>query len=547
MALPVIETLNIPLRRLLKHNEAKALLAEFEVFVPDRKLSLVTGNGRFFAGNNEWNQAEIEAHLEQVTDNHLIESSTLFIQPVLVENKIGAALVAQKKGEPSDQNTIFAFRSLHTSLTLILNQAMEKREVVRETLDRYREINLLYHIGETIGGCLNLEEISHLVLKEVGPVVPAEVGLMLLTPDISFTDEGRLEIKASFGPEEQIRSIHTLAQEAVDYIIQSGRPRIFTPSVDPNLDEGEEEIGTILCAPLKSQDVVFGVLIIGRYTDQPEFTAGDEKLVMALTRQAAIAIETARLHQDEVKRQRLEEELAIGRQIQLSLLPESCPIIPGWEFAAVYQAARQVGGDLYDFFISSENPGCVSMVIADVTGKGIPAALFMAFSRTIIRNESMHGRNPAAVLERANKFIIEDVRFQLFLSAFYATLDTDRGRLTFANAGHDWPLWLRAGGQIQNLSANGYLLGAFKDIKLDEREIQITPGDILVFFTDGITESRNVQGRFFGEEKLHEILKTYHGATAEQLTKKIMAEVLAFTGDTPQSDDLTLFVVKRQG
>ncbi|MCP4516289.1 MAG: SpoIIE family protein phosphatase, partial [Delftia sp.] len=219
-----------------------------------------------------------------------------------------------------------------------------------------------------------------------------------------------------------------------------------------------------------------GVIALGRLAEQPVFTAGDEKLLMALAAQAAIAIETVRLHLEQVERQRLEEELAIGRQIQLSLLPEACPVIPGWEFAAVYQAARQVGGDLYDFFTLPDQPLQLGMVIADVTGKGVPAALFMAFGRTVIRMESRTGRNPAAVLEQVNRLILQDGRSRLFLTAFYATLDTHSGRLLYANGGHNWPLWLQsATGECQKLKSRSFLLGAFEDIELEERQIDVAP------------------------------------------------------------------------
>ena len=253
-----------------------------------------------------------------------------------------------------------------------------------------------------------------------------------------------------------------------------------------------------------------------------------------------------RLLDEEIKRQRLEEELAIGRQIQLSLLPARCPEIPGWEFTAVYRAARQVGGDLYDFIASPDDPRCLSIVIADVTGKGIPAALFMAFSRTIIRAESRSGRNPAALLQRANQFILQDIHYRLFLSAFYATLDSDSGRLVYANGGHDWPLWLRAGtGEIETLAAPGLLLGVFQDVRLEEREIMVAPGDFLIFYTDGVTEARNAVGELFGEERLAETVKATVPTSADHLLRAIVNAVENFTGATPRADDFTLVIVKR--
>lgn len=260
-----------------------------------------------------------------------------------------------------------------------------------------------------------------------------------------------------------------------------------------------------------------------------------------------MSVRMRRLMEEEVRRQRLEEELAIGRKIQLSLLPDKCPDIPGWEITAVYQAARQVGGDLYDFILPPDDPHSLNLVIADVTGKGVPAALFMAFSRTLIRAEAAHSLSPAETLKKVNQFIIRDVRSRLFLSAFYASLNTRTGQMVFANGGHDWPLLLCASSnEIQEIKTPGLVLGAFSDVPLEESEIMVAPGDALVFYTDGVTEARNGAGQFFGEERLKQTLAGHRGAGAEVLLQSVVTAVTQFVGATPPSDDFTLVVVKRQ-
>jgi len=429
------------------------------------------------------------------------------------------------------------------------------RDVVSEALARYREINLLYRIGETIGGCLEAEEIPHLVLREIHRIVEADVGMVILLAEpVVGTDGDAQGIAASFGADECVRVLHEGCREVVERACDTGQPTIVDlPSAQagcvtrrPLLSAGAD-ICSVLCAPIKTPERTLGALVLGRLDGQSEFTAGDGKLALTLAHQAAISLETARLHQEEVKRQRLEEELAIGRQIQLSLLPEGCPVVPGWEFAAVYRPARHVGGDLYDFIQLPGESGHWGMVIADVTGKGIPAALFMAFSRTAIRSEAMNGRSPATILQRANRLIVRDIRYRLFLSAFYATLDTRSGRLTYANGGHNWPLWRQADtGETCWLAARGVVLGAFQDVELEEGTVEVRPGDLLVFYTDGVTEARSPGGALFGEERLRAAVRANADAGAQQVQEAIVAAVEAFTGDTPQSDDLTLFVVKRQ-
>jgi serine phosphatase RsbU (regulator of sigma subunit) len=251
--------------------------------------------------------------------------------------------------------------------------------------------------------------------------------------------------------------------------------------------------------------------------------------------------------EDEVQRQRLEEELEIGRRIQLSLLPDRCPEIPGWDVAATYRSARQVGGDLYDFITVPDNSQRIHFVIADVTGKGVPAALFMASARMAVRAESLNGCSPGETLRRVNRLLSHDQRSPLFLGAIYATLDNPSGKLTYANGGMERPLWLRGEtGQIETLSAKGVLLGAFEEIPLEEQELDIAPGDNLVFFTDGLTEARDKEGHFFGEERLLETMAARRWEEADQLLQAIVEAVDEFAGPTPASDDLTLVVIRRR-
>ncbi len=249
---------------------------------------------------------------------------------------------------------------------------------------------------------------------------------------------------------------------------------------------------------------------------------------------------------EEVRRQRLEEELAIGHQVQLSLLPNALPDIPGWDFAAFYQPVGEVGGDFYDFISLADDLGCLGIVIADVTGDGIPAALFMASCRTAIRAEAMRGLSPAETLRQANRLITMDVCNPLFLGVFYATLETVSGRLVFANGGHEWPLHLRGqDGQVEPLRARGLLLGAFADLDFQERELVVAPGDVIVFFTDGLSETRDDRDRFFGTKHLIELIRANADQDAHAIAQAIIAGVERFRGARYPGDDLTLIVIRR--
>lgn len=305
--------------------------------------------------------------------------------------------------------------------------------------------------------------------------------------------------------------------------------------------------------PLIAEQTAIGALMINMR--QPRLLADEEvRLLRLLANQASIAIVKARLHQEELKQRQVEKELAVARQIQLSMLPRSSPVVPGWEFAEFYQPAQLVGGDFYDFFELPGEPGRqghpaqgrLGLVIADVAGKGVPAALFMALSRTMIRTAGLAGRTPAAALLRANQLILNDSRAEMFLTAFYAELDTRSGRLAYARAGHNRPLWWHAAtGELDELDAAGIVLGAIEAIELEECEIDMAPGDLVLAYTDGVTDAMDGAGRQFGIERLRAAVAADPTTGAQQVLSGIVRAVGEFTGDTPQFDDLTLVAVKR--
>ncbi len=280
--------------------------------------------------------------------------------------------------------------------------------------------------------------------------------------------------------------------------------------------------------------------------DKNQFAALSQQLPTFATEvMCTMSIRLRRYMEEEVERLRLEEEIAIGRKIQLSLLPDSCPDIPGWTLVATYRAARQVGGDFYDFIPNPHDPDLLHLVIADVTGKGVPAALFMAVCRTIIRTEAQNGRSPADLLIRTNQQLMNEKRSLPFLSAFFGSLHLPTGRLVYAIGGHDRPYWVQAGsGCIQPLAGKGMLLGAFPLIRPDECEITLEKGDSLILYTDGITEARS-EADFFDESRLEAVLSQDAAASASQIAEDIWQAVNQFTDGQPQSDDMTLVIVQR--
>lgn len=265
-----------------------------------------------------------------------------------------------------------------------------------------------------------------------------------------------------------------------------------------------------------------------------------EKVRLAETAQASLQAFSTQLHD-------IEKDLGRARQIQLSLLPETCPRPAGWDIAARYQAARQVGGDLYDFVEFPDAPAMLGLLIADVSGKGMPAALFMAHSRAIIHAVARRQLGPAETLREANRQIGQGNQEMLFISAFYAVLDTLSGALTFANAGHNRPIWWQARTkQSAEITTPGIVLGIADPAPFQQRQITLAAGDKLILYTDGITEAFNGAGEGFGEARLHALVAGSADLSAQATADAILDAVQSFCAGAVQADDFTLVVIASQ-
>ena len=251
------------------------------------------------------------------------------------------------------------------------------------------------------------------------------------------------------------------------------------------------------------------------------------------------------LRRTTAEKERMSKELEIAKGIQQSFLPESTPEIEGIDLAAVNLPATEVGGDFYDFIpIAKDKWG---LAIADVSGKGVPAALFMALSRTLIRASTARKPTVANAIRQANELIFEDSKSSMFVTLFYAIVDSKKMNLTYVNAGHNPPLLLReTSGEIILLKAKGIALGVIEDVELQEVEIGLRSGDIIVLYTDGVTEAINEKEEQFGQERLISVIRDNHTLPAQDIIARVQNEIMTFAGKQPQFDDITLMVLKAE-
>jgi serine phosphatase RsbU (regulator of sigma subunit) len=414
---------------------------------------------------------------------------------------------------------------------------------------RIHEQAALLTFSNQLLGRHNLDDLMDYLVQAACVLLDADACALLLP-----ASGGEMVFRAAHGwrgdPVADGRRVPAVGSLPVQ-VMRTQQPVIVPDvlEVDPDLMLpdwlSEEAFRGHAVVPLIANQRTAGVMLLNTREPRPD-DDGATRFLQLLANQAAIALETARLHAEERERWRLADQLAVARRIQLTLLPIACPAVPGWEFQAVYQAAQQVGGDFYDFFALPGEPGRWGMVIADVADKGVPAALFMALSRTVIRTMAFSGRGAAAALMRANDLILNDTWSDLFLSAFYAILDTNTGELTYANAGHNRPMWWdSAAGRVREITTPGIVLGLFPAITIAQETITLAVGDQVIFYTDGLTEAMTEALDEFGEDRLAAILAAHGDSSAGQLTEEIIAAVEQFTGDAPQNDDLTMFIVRR--
>jgi sigma-B regulation protein RsbU (phosphoserine phosphatase) len=249
------------------------------------------------------------------------------------------------------------------------------------------------------------------------------------------------------------------------------------------------------------------------------------------------------------QKQKIEGELSVARDIQMSMVPKMYPKAPEWPGGSLFahlRSAREVGGDFYDFYLDPE--GKLIFTIGDVSDKGVPAALFMAETRTLLKGMNEPGQMPHELLERVNRELEDGNAMSMFVTLFCAKLDFATGELWFSNAGHNPPLVIRQGHRVEWLKLPpGMVLGAFATSHFTTEKIVLAPGDSLLAYTDGVTEAMNPEGRMYSENRLQTTLQGMAGGSPQQLVEGMDASVKAFARGAVQSDDVTLIAVRYQG
>lgn len=326
----------------------------------------------------------------------------------------------------------------------------------------------------------------------------------------------------------------------------SGAVEVEKIKLDSPAVRAMREVGIKLVVPLVSQGELIGILNLGSRLSEQEYSADDRKLLGDLAAQAAPAVRVAQLvkerQQEAQEKERIENELRVASLIQQTLLPKTVPDLPGYDIGAFYKPAREVGGDFYDFLDLDD--GRLGLIIGDVTDKGVPAAMVMATTRTLLRASAQRFDSPGDVLERVNDVLVPDIPPNMFVTCLYAILDPETGRLYYANAGHDLPYRSRKK-TAEELRATGMPLGLMPGMGYEEKEVFIEEGDTVLFYSDGLVEAHDPEREMFGFPRLQGLVGAHRSGGAS-LVEFLLSELDRFTGEAwEQEDDITLVTLYR--
>lgn len=432
--------------------------------------------------------------------------------------------------------------SIPAGITRAFEAAGDQKPAAPRVIEGSRRFEVLLQVIEKLRSGLDLDQILNEILDLVFDVFHPERGfVMLLDPKTGVLVPKVVKMS---GEREEISLSRTIVHQAI-------RERMALLISDAAADQRFQAIDSVvthrirtaICAPLIAQDAVLGVLYIDSHTHMADYGQEDLELLTGIADQASMAISNALLHKNLVEQNRLERELEIARTIQANLLPHQPPIVPGFDLAAMTLPAKRVGGDYYDFIeIDSDRLG---VAVADVSGKGVPAAILTASVRAALQAEARRRESPLeTILENLNAMACRDAANNMFVALFFGILQLSTRRFRYINAGHCYPLIFEADSSEKQLEKGGCVLGVMPDRKFEQGEVRLSPGSTLVMYSDGVTDILNESKEAFGLERLRQIVNDNLNATAEQMRRAVFDATTAHMGNAEQFDDYTLVIIK---
>jgi len=409
-----------------------------------------------------------------------------------------------------------------------------------------RNLNALLGVSKALASEIRLDDLLQVIVEKSAEVLDADRATLFLC------DESRNELWSKTTQRLEIKEIRVPVGVGIAGTVANTRTPINIPDTyadarfNPDFDKATGyRTRSILCMPLIGNgDRLIGVIQVLNKKDQEAFNEADESLLDGLSAHITVALERARLIEAYIEKERMEEALKLAHDIQMSMLPKIFPPFPErreFDIFATIAPAKEVGGDLYDFFFIDDDHLCFA--IGDVSGKGVPASLFMAVTKTLFRATARTCSTPGEILARLNIEICRDNESCMFVTLFCGILNIRTGQVDYSNGGHNLPYYLHQDGVSPLENLGGRALGLVKQSPYASGRMVLGPGEALLLYTDGVTEAMDSSETLYSAQRLERFLASNRGSSPRQMIGDLLSDVRQFAGGAPQSDDITVLAL----
>ncbi|HEX2269730.1 MAG TPA: SpoIIE family protein phosphatase [Pyrinomonadaceae bacterium] len=503
------------------------------------------------ANGTLYNGATVEGSVHLTAGGRIqIGETEIIFDDGSLNSSMGATMITDNSGTSLPEATIAPGDRTTSGLLEAIEGARTQPEAVATAVAPKAAkhgdlLALISKVGITLLASATLNETLEQIVTLVFEAVPADRCLIMMR------DEGSEDLRVAVarlrdrvGEVGEIR----VSRNVLDEVVIRGKSVLTSDAQhDPRFASGTmvlQGVRSVLAVPLGVSEKVFGII----YADSPiaegRFTEDHLKVLTTLASVAAIRVENARLVEARLERERLERELALASEIQQRFQPTAPPHVDGYELQGISFPCYEIGGDYYDFI--EREDGRLIIALGDVSGKGTAAALLMSSLHAAVHAQSASHDSLVATISAVNRYLADNIPANRFVTLFYAELDPDSGALSFLNAGHNPPLIVHAAGTVEQLASGGLPLGIKPDAEYREGRTQLQPGDVLVIYSDGVTEAVSPTGEEFGPTRLYEVVSRNVEASAAGIRDRIESSLTKFAQGTSAADDITLVIVKRQ-
>lgn len=494
-------------------------------------------NGTFLNGKRIQGEAELNKG-----DEILIGSTRVIFDKELSTN----VEVTDAGPDSANINTIMHIKDVFKKpdISTTIRAAAKELDIDRIKTE-HRSFSVISEVSKALVLHMPMHDLLEHIMDLIGENLPMDRGILMLKEG----NPAQLIPKVVRINNKRLMDQRILVSQSIVNMVMNKHSSVLISDVqaDPRLKSKDSilklNIHSAVCVPLWNNKEIIGIIYSDRISLLKPFAEEDLRLLTLLANLAAVKIENIRATELSIEKEKMEKELALAAQIQRDFLPKMTPDLPGFDITGDMIPCSQVGGDYYDFIpVDCDRLG---IVIADVSGKGVGASLHMASLRASLHSEVHPDYNIDKMAEKLNNSVHRDTQINCFITFFYCELDQKTGQLEFVNAGHNPPIVINKKGEILRLESVGLCLGMFPDVEYKSQRITLNPDDVMVLYTDGITEGRNKENKEFEEEKLIKFLKKHTKLSAPDLLKDVFEEVDSFTSGVEQMDDMTLVIVKK--